>query len=125
MAPIGPAWLDTEAAVLLQAADAIPPIVSNLLQEGFGGIPGIESLQRQVVCGGPPFVPEAKAQRDLEHSIRPDQEDDGETIDWCALLTRKHPRQALNRGRKWLRKHRIVNDEIPVLPNDKGATGNF
>src|SRR5262245_9064365 len=42
MAPIGPERLTAEAAVVLEAADEIPPIVANPLQEGFRGIPGIK-----------------------------------------------------------------------------------
>ena len=42
MSPIGPQGLAIEAAVLLEAADDIPPIVANPLQKLFGGIPGVK-----------------------------------------------------------------------------------
>ena len=42
MAPIGPKWLAIEPAVLLEATHKVPAIVSNALQQGFGGIPGVE-----------------------------------------------------------------------------------
>jgi hypothetical protein len=42
MAPIGPERSTAEAAVLLEAADEIPPIAAKPLQEGFRGVPGIK-----------------------------------------------------------------------------------
>jgi hypothetical protein len=39
MAPIGPKWETIEAAVLLEAADKIPAIIANPLQECLRRIP--------------------------------------------------------------------------------------
>jgi hypothetical protein len=73
VAPIRPEWLAVEAAILLEAAHKIPPIVANPLQQTSGRIPGVEEdlggataqaiagiteqLQRQLILRGPPFAP--------------------------------------------------------------------
>ncbi len=53
-------------------------------------------------------MPEADTERHTEYPVGPDEEDQGEALDWLALLTRIHPRQVLYRGRKGLGEHRIA-----------------
>lgn len=42
VAPVRPEGLPVEPVMLLEAADATPPIVSNPLQQTSGGVPGVE-----------------------------------------------------------------------------------
>jgi signal transduction histidine kinase len=138
---VGPKRLAIEPTVLLQAADKIPAIVPKPLQQGFGGIPGVkehilrataqtiasiaEQLQSKDILRWPAFMPEADAQRDAERPVCPDQEHQGQAIDRLAFLTGEDPCQAIDRGRKGLGNHGVIKHEIPSLPDEKGANGQF
>jgi hypothetical protein len=56
-----------------------------------------------------------------ECPIRPDQQDNAEAVHRFALLTGKHPGQPFDRRGKWLRNHRIVDDEIAPLLDEERA----
>jgi hypothetical protein len=134
VAPIGPEWPRIEPAILLEAAHEVPSIVTNPLQQSSGGIPRVkydivrvttqaiagiaEQLQRQVILGGAPLPPQAYAQRNPQDAIRPDQQDEGEAIHRLALLTGIDPGEALNSRGEWLGDHRVIENEIPSLPDE-------
>jgi hypothetical protein len=42
MAPMVTERLPIEAAIILEASHEVPPIVANVLEQGFGGVPGIK-----------------------------------------------------------------------------------
>jgi hypothetical protein len=89
IAPIGPQGLAIAPPVLLQAADNIPALVMNALQQGFGGRPGIkehicgataptiarraEEFYGQLELRRSPLPPEACPQRKTERPIGPAQ----------------------------------------------------
>jgi hypothetical protein len=141
VAPIGSERLAIEAAILLETTDEIPSIVTNALQQGFRGIPGVkedilwatvqavagiaEELQGQRLLGGATFAPELHAQRNPGPAIGPYQQHEGEAIHGSPLLTGIHPRQALDRRGKRLRNDCVIDDEIPPLPDKECAEGQL
>jgi hypothetical protein len=88
MAPISPQRLAVKPAILFETANKVPPIVANPLQEGSGGIPGIEQhklgaaaqaiagiaeqLKGEFILRRSALMPEAHAQWDAHGTIRPD-----------------------------------------------------
>jgi hypothetical protein len=139
MVPVDSDGMAVEPAIFLEAAHKKASIVANPFQKPSGGIPRVEEhirrataqviagraeqLQDQFVLGGATFVPQPHAQGDPEPPIRPHQQHQGEAIHGSALLAGKHPRQALHRRGKRLGQHRLINDEIPPLPDEEGAKG--
>lgn len=130
-----------ESAVLLEATHNIPAIVPNPLQEVPGRVPGVkqhilgvtvqviagiaQSLQSQLELRGTTGPPEPHTQRDASDAIRPHQQHEGQPIDRFALAAREDPGQALNGPGKGLRHDRIVDNELPTLPDEERATGYF
>jgi hypothetical protein len=130
-----------EPAVLLQMADEIPPVVQNPLQQRLRRMPGIkqhilrstaqtiasiaEQLQGQRILRRSAATPQANAHRDAQAPIRLNQQHEGQTIDGFALLTGIHPGEALDRRRKGLGKHRVIDDERATLAGKERAPGQL
>jgi hypothetical protein len=58
MAPIAPERLAIEPAVLLEATHNVPAIIPKALQQGFGGIPGVDQHRRRATM--PPIASRAE-----------------------------------------------------------------
>jgi len=128
-------------ASLLEATHAIPPIVPNALAHRPRRIPGIKEpirraaaqavtgnaapRQRQRVVRKPFLMPESNPPGHPEGPIGPDEQDPRDPLHGSALLAGEDPRQAFHRGRTGLGKDGIIEDQIPLLPDEHGATGTL
>jgi hypothetical protein len=128
-------------AVLLQATHNRPSIVPNAFEERLRRVPGVkehllratapamagitEPFQSQRVLRGAAFMPEAHAQGEPHGPMGPDQEDEGEPIDRLMVLAGIHPCQARDSCGTWFGNHGVIADELPPLPDEQCATGQF
>jgi hypothetical protein len=70
-----------------------------------------------------PFMPEPYAEWDAKRAMRPPQQDERGPIYGLVHLALEDPGQALHRGGKSLRNNRVVENKIPLLPDEKHADG--
>ena len=139
--PMVPHGVPSAPAILVEPAHELPAIVAHPLQEGSGGLPGLqqdvvraaaqtmarlaEPLERQLVCRGTIFPPQAHAQRAAERPVRPHPEDNGKAIPRRPLQAGKHPSQAVDRHGKGFRHHRLSNAELAPFADEQRATSEF